>query len=502
MRRYTLFLLDILWMSLSPVAAIFLRDNFELSYERLAAIAPYNYITAATGAAVFLVAGVHRGLWRYSSLQDLLRVIAAATVTILIAQFLAFDFNRLEGLPRSLPAIQWFVVIAALAGTRVGVRLVLDLVRSNAQAAPEIDSQWPLPQRNVLVVGLSRCTELYLRAVAEHASDWLFVAGILVEESSLHGREIKLYKVLGDPKDLCKILAQYETHGVTIDRIVLAVPFRQLSPKAREALDAAEDRGIRIDVLVEQLDLVSPEGNGPHGKGAAGGGNGANTSESKIARNSYGKLKRVADFTAAAFWIVVLSPVIFVVAILVAADVGWPVVFWQQRPGRYGRNFKLYKFRTMSRSHDSDGVRIPDERRLSRIGALLRRFRMDEFPQLYNILVGEMSFVGPRPLLAKEQEDVSSSRLLVRPGLTGWAQINGGRTVTVQEKTALDVWYVKRMSLTLDVSIMIGTIGMLIKGDRPDGGRLRAAMEEFANDAQEGADAGSAGKTGQDKKAA
>jgi lipopolysaccharide/colanic/teichoic acid biosynthesis glycosyltransferase len=502
MRRYPLLLLDVLWMAASPLAALFLRDNFELSYERLSDIAPYIYITAAAGFVVFLATGAHRGLWRYSSLQDLLRVVAAATLTILIAQFLAFDFNRLEGLPRSLPAIQWLVVIAALAGTRVGFRLVSDLLRPGAQSTLEVHPQWPLQQRNVLIVGLSRCTELYLRAVAEHASEWLFVAGILVEESSLHGREIKLYKVLGDPKDLCKILAQYETHGVTIDRIVLAVPFRELSPKARDALDAAEDRGIRIDVLVEQLDLIAPEGNGPKGKGSPSGEGELTQSGSVPPPGNYSKLKRITDFTAAIIWITLLAPVIILVALVVAMDVGWPVVFWQQRPGRYGKNFKLYKFRTMSRSHDADGARIPDELRLSRIGALLRRFRMDELPQLYNILVGEMSFVGPRPLLAKEQENVKSSRLAVRPGLTGWAQISGGRTVTVQEKTALDAWYVKRMSLTLDVRIVIGTLGMLIRGDQPDDSRLRAAMEEFLDHANDGVVVTSTQKTGHDRKAA
>ncbi len=484
MRRYALFLLDSLWMVLSPVGALFLRDNLELNYERLAGITPYIFLTAITGTVVLLVSGVHRGLWRYSSLPDLLRIVAAATVTILLTQFLAFYVDRLEGLPRSLPAIQWFVVIAALAGTRVAVRMVSDAFRRNVHAAPVIDARWPLPQRNVLIVGLSRCTELYLRAVAEHASEWLFVAGILVEEPNLHGREVKLYKVLGDPKDLSRILAQYETHGVTIDRIVLAVPFQQLSLRARAALDAAEDRGIRIDVLVEQLDLVSPEGNAPKdGAGDAQGGQGITSSGSVTPENNYGKLKRIADFTAAAFWATVLSPVILAAALLVAIDVGWPLVFWQQRPGRYGKNFKLYKFRTMGRSHDANGVRIPDEQRLSRIGALLRRFRMDEWPQLYNILVGEMSFVGPRPLLAKEQLHIGSTRLQVRPGLTGWAQINGGRTVSVQEKAALDVWYVKRMSLALDVMIMLGTFRMLLKGDGAHGSRLQAAMDELDSDA-------------------
>ncbi len=476
---YPLFFLDILWMVLSPIAALCLRDNFELSYERIVLIAPYIYLTVFAGAGVFLIAGVHRGVWRYSSLPDLLRVVAAASVTILITQFSAFHFNRLEGLPRSLPAIQWFVVIAALAGTRVAVRLVRDLFRANAQFAPEKNPRWHPPQKNVLIVGLSRFTELYLRAVAEHAPEWLSVTGILVEEAKLHGRQVKFCKVLGDPKDLSRILAQYETHGVSIDRVVLTVPFQQLSPNARDALDAAEARGVRIDVLAELLDLVPPQ---EHAS-AEQKGDGVPSLQSTMVQSHYGPLKRFIDCAGAAVLAVILLPAICIVALLVAADVGWPLVFWQQRPGRYGKNFKLYKFRTMSRSHDANGVRIPDELRLSRTGALLRRFRLDELPQLYNILVGEMSFVGPRPLLAAEQSDVGTTRLLVRPGLTGWAQINGGRTVSVQEKAALDVWYVKRMSPVLDAMIVIGTFGMLIKGDRRDDGRVKAALEELSREA-------------------
>ena len=141
-----------------------------------------------------------------------------------------------------------------------------------------------------------------------------------------------------------------------------------------------------------------------------------------------------------------MAPLFAAITLFIAIDLGLPVVFWQSRPGRYGRPFKLYKFRTMRAPHDEQGNRIPDERRVSKLGALLRLTRLDELPQLYNILVGEMSFVGPRPLLISHHEPGTHDRLLVRPGLTGWAQVNGGRKLSTEDKATLDLWYVAHLS--------------------------------------------------------
>src|SRR5262249_44688585 len=162
----------------------------------------------------------------------------------------------------------------------------------------------------------------------------------------------------------------------------------------------------------------------------------------------YWRIKRMMDFAGAACLLVVGLPLAVLVAMLVAIDVGLPATFWQERPGFGGSPFKLYKFRTMSAAHDTEGRRVPDQERLSMIGRFLRRARLDELPQLYNILVGEMSFVGPRPLLPVDQHPAHAARLLVRPGLTGWAQVIGGREISAEDKTALDVWYVHNASLS------------------------------------------------------
>jgi lipopolysaccharide/colanic/teichoic acid biosynthesis glycosyltransferase len=120
----------------------------------------------------------------------------------------------------------------------------------------------------------------------------------------------------------------------------------------------------------------------------------------------------------------------------------------------------------MGGAHDVVGNRLPDELRSSSIGRFLRRSRLDELPQLYNILIGEMSFVGPRPLLPVDQPNGQTSRLLVRPGLTGWAQVNGGRDISPEEKAGLDLWYLENASFRLDIKILWRTLGMMIFGER------------------------------------
>ena len=178
------------------------------------------------------------------------------------------------------------------------------------------------------------------------------------------------------------------------------------------------------------------------------------------------RVKRAIDVAVSAVMVIVLAPLFLLVGLLVAADVGLPVVFWQQRPGLHGRPFRLYKFRTMGDAHDADGQRKSDGERVSAVGNFLRRTRLDELPQLFNILKGDMAFVGPRPLLPVDQPIDFAARLVVRPGLTGWAQIKGGRQISPSDKAALDLWYVRNMSLALDLEIILDTVPMLIFGER------------------------------------
>ena len=192
-------------------------------------------------------------------------------------------------------------------------------------------------------------------------------------------------------------------------------------------------------------------------------------------------VKRTLDFIFALILTVVLSPVLGVLAILASAKSGGPALFRQERPGKDGRIFTLYKFRSMTDGTDPDGNHLPDEERLTSFGRKLRSTSLDELPELWNILRGDMSFVGPRPLLVQYLPRYSSEqarRHEVRPGLTGYAQINGRNAITWQEKFAYDVWYVDNLSLALDVRILFRT-GLSVFKREGISSEGSATMEEF-----------------------
>jgi sugar transferase EpsL len=177
--------------------------------------------------------------------------------------------------------------------------------------------------------------------------------------------------------------------------------------------------------------------------------------------------KRVIDVIGASAALAVLSPLLAVVAILVRVRMGPPVLFRQPRPGRHGRPFVMTKFRTMTDRRAPDGALLPDAERLTALGRFLRRSSIDELPELLNVVRGDMSLVGPRPLLMEYLPLYSpqqARRHDVRPGITGWTQVNGRNALTWDEKFALDVWYVDHRSTRLDFEILGKTVAQVFSG--------------------------------------
>jgi sugar transferase EpsL len=172
--------------------------------------------------------------------------------------------------------------------------------------------------------------------------------------------------------------------------------------------------------------------------------------------------KRAFDLVVASVGLIVLAPLLGVTALAIWLVLGRPVIFTQRRPGRHGRPFMIYKFRTMSNARGADGQLLPDhERRLTRLGRLLRRTSIDELPELINVIRGDMSLIGPRPLLMEylpRYTREQARRHEVRPGITGWAQVNGRNTVPWERRFALDVWYVEHQSCRLDARILLLTV--------------------------------------------
>jgi lipopolysaccharide/colanic/teichoic acid biosynthesis glycosyltransferase len=178
--------------------------------------------------------------------------------------------------------------------------------------------------------------------------------------------------------------------------------------------------------------------------------------------------KRLSDILVSTLVSLLLSPLLGVLAMLVRLKLGSPVLFRQQRPGLNGRPFTLIKFRTMNDKRDDQGSLLPDAERLTKFGKFLRASSLDELPELWNVLKGEMSLVGPRPLLMQYlplYTPEQARRHEVRPGITGWAQVNGRNALTWEEKFALDVWYVDNHTLWLDVKIIFRTLRKIVKRD-------------------------------------
>lgn len=192
-------------------------------------------------------------------------------------------------------------------------------------------------------------------------------------------------------------------------------------------------------------------------------------------------LKRLFDLVTSVFAIVLLSPFIIILAVFVKIKLGSPVFFTQERPGKGGRPFKMYKFRTMTDKRDEKGSLLPDHERMTPFGTWLRSTSLDELPELFNVIRGEMSIVGPRPLLMKYLPRYSAEqyrRHEVKPGITGWAQVNGRNLIDWDRKLALDVWYVDNMSFWLDIKIIFLTVIHVFKRENvtQDG---HVTVEEF-----------------------
>ena len=179
-------------------------------------------------------------------------------------------------------------------------------------------------------------------------------------------------------------------------------------------------------------------------------------------------IKRILDITIASTALILLSPVYLIVAHKVKKNLGSPVLFRQVRPGLHGKPFEMIKFRTMKDALDADGNPLPDSERLTPFGKMLRATSLDEMPELWNVIKGDMSIVGPRPLLMEYlplYNEQQAKRHNVRPGITGYAQVNGRNAISWEKKFELDTWYVENQSLWLDFKIMLKTIKKVIAKD-------------------------------------
>jgi lipopolysaccharide/colanic/teichoic acid biosynthesis glycosyltransferase len=485
MRRQILLGVDVALLCFATTIAFVLRENFELSLPKVLAFLVYLGSTFVVSLVLVQVAGLNASIWRFSSPNDYTRVALVVLGVCVGAVVLTFSLNRLENVARSLPFLQGIIGAMMLIGARAFHRWHHTL-REQRKASAPLQSKDKASEISVLVVGLNRLAETYVHAVGEIGSGRTKVVGFVAGSDRHVGRVVATFPVLGVPEDIEAVIDSLDVHGVSVDRIVVAAPFAKLSAEAQQALLRIErSTSISLQFLTEALGLEDRQSSV------------ASTDTSYVSQSyssyeiksrdleaclerRFWRVKRVMDAVGALAFIILLSPVFLIVSLLVAGSLGLPVLFWQRRPGLNGVPFHLYKFRSMGSAYASDGRRVSDAERVSQIGTFLRRTRLDELPQLYSILIGDMSFVGPRPLLPRDQPAGCAARLAVRPGLTGWAQVIGGRDIPPDDKAALDVWYVRNASLFLDLQIVVRTFGVVIFGERISHSLIESARNELA----------------------
>jgi lipopolysaccharide/colanic/teichoic acid biosynthesis glycosyltransferase len=277
--------------------------------------------------------------------------------------------------------------------------------------------------------------------------------------------------VIAPPQQLESVIEEFGVHGVQTDRVVVGGDESLLSEEVlADIRRICEQRRIPLEFVPKLIGLHEMQSSPIKTTPVL-----VRTWHANVELPAYFQTKRFIDFFGAFVAIIVLSPLFLLTALLVLLDVGSPVLFWQQRIGQHGHYFLVHKFRTLRAPFDWQGQPAPEDKRLSWVGRFLRKMRLDELPQLFNVLVGDMSLIGPRPLLPHDQPANAGLRLSVRPGITGWAQVHGGNLVTPEEKGALDEWYIRHASPWLDLRVLLFTLGFLITGERRSEEAVRAA---------------------------
>ncbi|HUN98729.1 MAG TPA: sugar transferase, partial [Bradyrhizobium sp.] len=472
-------LLDVVWGGLSPVAAFLLRDGAIKSPDAVAAYCGISFLAAL---CIFQWFQTSSPISKYFSIRDALDLLKACIVTVAVSAVLGFVVTRLQAAPRSIPVLQFILLTSGLFSARLFWRL--RETRHEAKSHKSANSV-----QHVLLIQASRLAWFFSKMLEELAPGEYQIVAILDERPALQHRSLNGYPIVGSPSSIDKIVDEYATHGIRIDSVIVATKPELLSRTAWDMVArACLTRGIELEILPEHLvgglskKIVGASGE-PYAADAACISFG---SLETLPARPFWVVKRILDIAVAIAAALVTLPLAVAVFGLALLDVGIPVIFWQQRVGRNGHALHLYKFRTLQTLFDRHTQEKREANNPSAVGRFLQKTRLDELPQLWNILSGDMSLIGPRPLLPVDQPNEPSIRLTVRPGLSGWAQVCGGKLISPEEKNALDEWYIRHASLWLDTLIVFRTLWMLLIGDRRDEKAISAALAQRYQSAIQG----------------
>src|SRR5215470_10484551 len=442
-RKVDVSIWDALCALASPLLALWLGGALILAQQDWNAIVIYCALSTGFAVVAFLAFGLRNTVTRHFSAHEVLDIAEAVLFAELLIYGILFTLTRLDGIPRSVPLYHGLL----LAGGLIFVRIV---TRGSDEGRA---SDYQFRRERIIVIGANRLASSFISMLRAYAPNREGVVAVLEEKSSAIGRVLGGVKVLGSPQELDAIVGEFAVHGVHIDRVILAGDTDLLSSAALHDVErVCKKRQLELSYLPRMLGLTEQ---GP-------------SSLKVVAANDtapeYGlffRLKRFIDIFGSLALMILLLPLFAATTLLVLIDVGSPVLFWQERTGRRGMPFLIYKYRTLRAPFDSKGKPAFGDRQPSVIGRVLRSTRIDELPQFINVLFGDMSLVGPRPLLPEDQPSNTALRLSVRPGITGWAQVNGAKLVSKEDKEKFDEWYVNNASPWVDTKIALKTLRIL-----------------------------------------
>jgi lipopolysaccharide/colanic/teichoic acid biosynthesis glycosyltransferase len=461
--------LDVICAIAAPILALFVRDSYILTYADASTVALYWIVWVAFSLISFQAFRLYDGLADHFSVHDALDIVKAVVLAETMTCLVFFTFSRLEGIPRTAPVIHALILTAGL----LSIRAIAQAFNSDTKTT---NSESKRARENIIMIGATPVSSLYIKLLEACSAGDRRIIAVLDDRPQLIGRSMAGIRILATPHHLESVIEEFIVHGVHANRVIIGEGRDVFTDEElKDIQHVCGQHEIKLDFvqnLVGLGELPSDLIETAHVR--------TDDSVPSIELSRYFRVRLFLDFFVALAMTIILLPLLITAAVLVLLDVGSPVLFWQQRIGQGGRKFMLQKFRTLHAPYDWRGRLVPKRKELSVIGQLLRETRLDELPQLLNVLVGDMALIGPRPLLPEDQPANPGTRLMVRPGITGWAQVNGGKFLTPEEKDQYDEHYVRNASPWFDLRIIFMTLRVLFRlGGRSDHEVAAASLVGF-----------------------
>ena len=449
-RRLLILAHDVIVIAAAFPVAIALAENFTFREQHIVSAVCGSLLLAVIASLVWRTMRIQQTMWRYASPDELLTVVKALCAIMVLFLASMFFLNLLDNLSRSVLILFWAVSFAGLFFTRIAYCSAVQAYRRRLHRKESNPTYRVLIQANMEEA--SAAIQSFLRYHGSQAD----IVGIISDDAE-KGRLLHGIEILGRTHQIGEALASLDVTGRYPQVIVLGASqplSEQVLPDALAInkitiINVTDIATYRTDVGSDAavIDLAPP------------------AFEDKL----YGRAKRFIDLAVASLALFFLAPLLLIISSAIYLLDGAPVLFVQLRAGKGLHQFHLLKFRTMRPPTDKSGRALTEDERVTWLGSVLRATRADELPQLWNVLKGEMSLVGPRPLLSRDMPKeigTLAERYCIRPGITGWAQVNGGKQIGNDAKIPLDIYYIRNMSFEFDLRIMLMTIGMLINGEK------------------------------------